>query len=191
MTQLLIGLVLFFAGHSVSIVNVAWRDAMAARLGEWTWKGLYSLLALAGLALIIMGYADARFDAAPLYQSPNWLRNLALVLLLPVFPLLVSTYFPGRISRAAKHPTLLATKLWATAHLLVNGTLADLLLFGSFLAWAVADRISMKRRVQRPLPGAPDSAWNDLIAVVVGLGVYAGLLMGLHYWLFGVSAAPL
>ncbi len=191
MTLLLVGLVLFFAGHSVSIVNVAWRDAMAARLGEWPWKGLYSLLALVGLGLIIVGYADARFDAAPLYVSPNWLRNLALVLLLPVFPLLVSTYFPGRISRAAKHPTLLATKLWATTHLLVNGTTADLLLFGSFLAWAVADRISMKRRVQRPLPGAPASAWNDPIAVVVGLGVYAALLMGVHSWLFGVSAAPL
>ena len=191
MGLLLLGLVLFFAGHSVSIVNVAWRDAMAARLGEWTWKGLYSLVALAGLALIIMGYASARMDAAPLYESPTWLRNLALVFLLPVFPLLVSTYFPGRVSRAAKHPTLLATKLWATAHLLVNGTPADLLLFGSFLAWAVAERISMKRRVQRPLPGAPASAWNDLIALVVGLGIYGALVMGLHLWLFGVSAAPL
>lgn len=191
MTLLIVGLILFLGSHSTSIINVGWRDATAARLGEWPWKGLYSSVALAGFVLIVIGYGSARLEAPVLYTLPLWLRHLALVLLLPVFPLFVSTYVPGRISRTAKHPTLLATKLWATAHLLVNGTMADVLLFGAFLAWAVADRISMKRRDQRPLPGAPPSAFNDVIAVTVGVAIYAAFIMGVHQWLFGVSAAPM
>ena len=190
MILLTIGLLLFLGGHSISIINVGWRDAMAARLGDGPWKGLYSLVAVAGFVLIVVGYGSARLEAPVLYAPPIWLRHIALLLLLPVFPLFVSTYFPGRISAAAKHPTLLATKVWATAHLLMNGSGADLLLFGAFLAWAVAGRISMKQRAQRPLPGAPQSPWNDLIALVLGLGIYAALVMGVHAWLFGVAAWP-
>ncbi|MBS0434018.1 MAG: NnrU family protein, partial [Proteobacteria bacterium] len=101
--------------------------------------------------------------------------------------LLLAAYLPGRIKAAAKHPMLVATKLWATAHLLANGNLADVLLFGGFLAWAVADRISMKQRAQRPLPGAPAGRFNDLIAVLAGLALYALFITVGHRWLIGVA----
>jgi uncharacterized membrane protein len=107
--------------------------------------------------------------------------------MLPVFVLLLAAYLPGRIKSAAKHPMLLATKLWATAHLLANGNLADVLLFGGFLAWAVADRISMKRRVARAVPGAPAGPLNDAIALVGGLALYGLFVMGAHGWLIGVN----
>jgi uncharacterized membrane protein len=114
------------------------------------------------------------------------MRHLTWLLLLPVFSLLVATYAPGRIRAATKHPMLLATMIWATGHLLANGTVADLLLFGSFLLWAVADRISFSWRTQRPLPELPATRANNLIAVVFGLGIYFGFLFGLHRWLIGL-----
>jgi uncharacterized membrane protein len=184
---LIAGLILFFGTHSVSIVNSSWRDRVAARIGEGPWKGVYSLVAIAGLVLIVWGFGLARQDPTILYIPPVWLRHVALLLLVFVFPLLLAAYLPGRIKAITKHPMLVATKLWAFAHLLANGTLADLLLFGSFLAWAVVDRISMKHREQRPLPGAPPSPWNDAIAVVVGLVLYVAFVLRLHVWLFGVS----
>ena len=112
--------------------------------------------------------------------------------MLPVFPLLFATYLPGRIQSAAKHPMLAAIKIWATAHLLVNGTLADVLLFGSFLVWAVAVRISLKRRVPVPVRGASPSRYNDLIAVVLGLALYVSFILRLHGLIVGVPllAAP-
>jgi len=186
MTTLVLGLILFIGVHSVSIVNEPWRDRMAVRLGEMPWKGIYSLLAIVGLILIIQGYGSARMDPVVLYTPPAWLRHVAFLLLLPVFPLLIAAYFPGRIKAAVKHPMILSVKLWAVAHLLANGTLADVLLFGGLLAWAVADRISMKRRVQRPLPGPPEAGRNDIIAVVAGLVVYAAFFRWLHIWLIGV-----
>jgi uncharacterized membrane protein len=173
--------------HSLSIVAPAWRDAQAARLGEKPWKGLYALASLAGFALIVYGYGLARQSPVVVYDPPRMLRHLALLMLLPVFPLILAAYLPGRIKAATKHPMLVATKLWATAHLLANGNLADLLLFGGFLAWAVADRISMKRRVQRPLPGAPPRPANDAIALVLGLLLYAAFVWRVHVWLIGVS----
>lgn len=186
MTQLLIGLIVFFGIHSASIAAPAWRDRQAA-LNEKRWKGLYSLLAIVGFALIVHGYGQARLAPVPLYQPPTGLRHLAWLLMLPVFPLLLAAYLPGRIKTAAKHPMLAATKLWALAHLLANGNLADVLLFGSFLAWAVADRISLKRRAPRAVPGAPAGRFNDAIAVIGGLALYAAFIGGLHLWLIGVS----
>ena len=149
MLVLVVGLVIFLGVHSVSIVAPGWRTATVARLGERPWKGLYSLASAVGLALIVIGYGMARRDPVVLYTPPAALRHLALVVMLPVFPLLFAAYLPGRIRAAAKHPFLLAVKLWALAHLLANGMLADVLLFGGFLAWAVADRISVKRRPAR------------------------------------------
>ena len=108
-------------------------------------------------------------------------------MLIFVFPLFLAAYLPGRIQAATKHPMLAATKIWAFAHLLVNGTLADVLLFGSFLTWAVLDRISLKRREQRPIPWALPSRFNDAIAVGGGLALYAVFVLWLHAWLFGVS----
>lgn len=187
MSVLIAGLILFLGMHSISMVNASWRDSMASRIGEQSWQGLYSLVSLAGFVLIIWGYGLARQDPALLYIPPVWLRHVALLLMVFVFPLLLATYLPGRIQTLTEHPMLAATKIWAFAHLLANGTLADVVLFGSFLVWAVLDRISMKRREPRPVPGAPASGWNDVIAVVGGLGLYVAFVLWLHAWLFGVS----
>ena len=190
MLVLVAGLILFLGVHSVSIVAPAWRQGTIARLGEKPWKGLYSVAAGLGLVLVVVGYGIARRSPVVLYTPPAGLRHLALVVMLPVFPLFLATYLPGRIKTAARHPTLLAVKLWAAAHLLANGMLADVLLFGGFLAWAVADRISVKRRSAaqaHDVPAAPPSGANDAIVVVGGLAVYALFLLGGHRWLTGVS----
>lgn len=187
MTILVYGLIIFFAIHSISIVNEPWRDRMAAKMGEWSWKGLYSLFVIGGLALIVWGYGLARQQPMLLYTSPHWLRHVTMLLMLPVFPLLLAAYLPGRIQRHTKHPMLIAIMLWACAHLLVNGNLPDLLLFGSFLVWAVMDRLSMRRRRQRPLPFAVVSRTNDATALVFGLLIYVGFIFWLHGRLIGVS----
>jgi len=189
MTLLLAGLALFLGVHSVSIVAPAWRDAMASKLGEYLWKGAYSLVSLAGFVLIVNGYAAARLDPSVLWVPPGWLRHVAALLMLPVFPLLLAAYLPGRIKTRAKHPMILAVKFWALAHLLANGTLADVTLFGAFLAWAVADRISLKRRAPRPAPALPASAANDAIVVVGGLALFAAFALWLHPLLIGVAVA--
>ena len=185
-----VGQVLFLGIHTVSIVAPQWREGQIARLGEGPWKGMYSVVSAIGFGLLIYGYGAARQNPVVLYTPPTGMRHLALLLMLPVFPLLVAAYVPGRIKAIAKHPMLLATKLWATSHLLANGTLADVLLFGGFLIWAVADRISVKRRPPRPIPGAPARPYNDVIVVVVGLGLYALFVLGAHRWLFGVAPLP-
>ena len=148
MLQLLIGIVLFFGAHSASIVALPLRDRMVAK-NENAWKAVYALASLAGIVLMVRGYADLRATPTVIYATPYWMRHVAALLLLPVFVFFIAPYFPGRIKKALKHPQLVAVKLWAVAHLLVNGMLADVLLFGSFLAWAVVDRISLKRRPQR------------------------------------------
>lgn len=186
MTQLLGGLVIFLGVHSISIVNEPWRDRMVERLGVWTWKGIYSLAALVGLLMIIRGYGEARADVIELYHSPTVLRYISLVLLIPVFPLLVAAYLPGRIKATVHHPMLLAVKLWAAAHLLVTGTVANVVLFGSILLWAFADLLSVSKREPRQIPGAPPARYNDLIAVAVGLSLYIAFLFWLHELLFGI-----
>ena len=187
MSVLILGLVVFLGVHSTGIFAPAWRDRMAARLGEIPWKGLYSAVSLVGFMLIVWGYGLARLEPVGLWSPPTWLRHVALLIMLPAFPLLLAAYLPGRIQTAARHPMLAAVKLWAFAHLLANGNVADVLLFGSFLAWAVADRISLKRRSAPPAPGAPPGAANDLIALVGGLVLYGAFIGALHSWLFGVS----
>ncbi|MDP3251913.1 MAG: NnrU family protein [Hydrogenophaga sp.] len=190
MVWLIVGLVLFLGVHSVSIVSPQGRHALAGRMGEGAFKGLYSLVSFVGLALMVWGYGLARQAPVVIYTPPAGLRHAALLLMLPVFVLLLAAYLPGRIQRAAKHPMLLSVKLWATAHLLANGTVADVLLFGGFLAWAVVDRISVKRRAAAGLvrlaPALPGSAANDAIALVLGLGIYVVFVLWAHAWLFGV-----
>jgi uncharacterized membrane protein len=187
MSTLILGLVLFLGVHSVSIFAPAWRDTMAARLGLWPWKIVYALVSIAGFVLIIQGYAAARLAPVVLWVPPAAMRHVAATLMLPVFILLLATYLPGRIQAAAKHPMLVATKLWAVSHLLANGMLADVVLFGGFLAWAVADRISLKRRPARALPAAPPSKLNDVIAVVGGIALYGLFAMVLHSRWIGVA----
>ncbi|MGB5474721.1 MAG: NnrU family protein [Gammaproteobacteria bacterium] len=186
MSLLIIGLLLFFATHSISIVNVSWRNRIAARIGTLSWQGLYSMAALAGLLLIIWGYGLARQDPVVLYLPPAWLRHGAMLLLIFMFPLLLATYLPGRIQTVTKHPMLIATKLWALAHLLANGNLADVLLFGSFLTWAVVDRISLKKRPVQVVPALPASRINDVLAIVLGLALYVVFVFWGHGWLIGV-----
>lgn len=190
MTWLVVGLVMFLGIHSVSIVAADWRTARIARLGEGAWKGLYSVVSAIGIVLVAVGYGWARREPIVLYTPPAGLRHLALLVMLPVFPLLFAAYLPGRIRAATRHPMLLAVKLWALAHLLANGTLADLLLFGGFLLWAAADRVSVKRRTAaqtHEVPAAPPGPRNDAIAVVAGFAVYVVFLFWAHRWLIGVS----
>ncbi len=185
MWLLITGLVLFLGIHSISIVALSLRDKMAAK-SELGWKLFYSLVSLVGIVLIVKGYADLRQTSTVLYATPLWMRHVAATLLLPVFVLFLVSYFPGRIKNVIKHPQLLAVMLWAVAHLLVNGTMADVILFGSFLIWAIADRISMINRVSRPVPGVPKSNLNDVIVIVAGLALYLMMAFWWHELLFGV-----
>jgi len=185
-TYLVAGLVIFLGAHSVSIVSYEWRDQMVARLGAGLWRALYSFASLAGLALIAYGYGQARAAPVILYVPPVWVRDTMVMLMVFVFPMLFAAYFPGLISTALKHPMLVAVKAWAMLHLLVNGSLADVLLFGAVLAWAVADRISLKRRPVRRIRTAPPWKWNDAIAITLGFVVYVALVAGGHAWLTGI-----
>jgi uncharacterized membrane protein len=185
MIRLVIGLVHFLGNHSVSILAADWRAAQVARRGIGPWKGLYSIVAAIGLGLLIYGYGVARQEPIPVYLPPRALRHLAMLLMLPVFPLLLAAYLPGRLRAMVQHPMLVAVMLWAAAHLLANGTLADVLLFGGFLVWAVADRISAGRRAPAP-PGATWQA-NDAIAIIGGLLIYGLFIVWAHVWLIGVS----
>ena len=188
MTYLIAGLLLFLGVHSIAIVAPAWRDGMAARLGDASWKAIYALVSVIGFVMLVHGYGLARAEPMVLYTPPMWMRHVASLLMLPVFPLLLATYLPGRIKAAVKHPMLTATKAWALAHLLVNGNLADVLLFGGFLAWAVADRIAVgKRAVQRkPLVTGAPSRMNDVLAIVGGLVLYVVVFAWAHQRFIGV-----
>jgi len=190
MLKLVAGLVIFFGVHSIRIVAPAWRDRMIARLGTGGWKTIYSVASIVGFLLLVGGYAQARLDPVVLYQPPTWLRHVTALLMLPVFPLLIAAYLPGRIKAAVKHPMLAATKAWALAHLLANGMLADVLLFGGFLAWAVLDRISAGKRPQPAASGVPGPIRNDVIAVVGGLVLYAIFFAWGHTRLIGVALMP-
>jgi uncharacterized membrane protein len=187
MLVLIAGLVLFLGAHCVSFIAPHWRDRMVLLVGAPQWKGLYALIASVGFVAIIWGYGAARHSPVTLYVPPFWLHYATFILMLPVFPLALAAYLPGKIKTAARHPLLAATKCWATAHLLSNGTLAAVLLFGSFLAWAIIDRISLKNRVQAPIQTLPASAFNDAIAVIGGLALYVLFVWRLHLWLIGVQ----
>jgi len=185
MTSLIIGLFLFLGMHSISIVAEPLRDRFAAK-SKLGWKGLYALVSLLGIFLIVEGYAQARLSPVLIYASPYWLRHLSALLMLPVFILFLAPYFPGIISHFTKHPQLIAVMLWAVSHLLANGNLADILLFGAFFVWAVADLMSMKRRVSRAIPGFKESPVNDVIIVIAGLGLYGLFAVYLHALLIGI-----
>src|SRR6266581_1684913 len=146
MIVLALGLLLFLGTHSVRIHAEAWRAAQLERLGEKRWKGLYSLLSLAGFGLIVWGFGLARSEPILLWAPPTWTRHLAAVLTLPAFILLAAAYVPGtRLKAAVGHPMMLGTQVWALAHLAANGALAHALLFGTFLIWAVAGFVAAPR----------------------------------------------
>jgi uncharacterized membrane protein len=190
MLSLIVGLAIFLGGHSVTIFAPDWRERMAAQFGINGWRIGYSLVSLLGLYLIIHGFAAARLTPVVLYVPASWMRILGQLLMVPVFPLLVATWFPGKIRSTLKHPMLAAIKTWAVAHLLANGMLADVLLFGGFLAWAVALRIALKHRTPRAVPSVPVTPVNDFFAVAIGFFLFVVTAFWAHQKLFGVSPLP-
>lgn len=189
MSSLIFGLVLFLGVHSVRILSDGWRARTIAAVGEPAWKGTYSLLALAGLVLLIRGYAAARLAPVVLWSPPLWTRHAAALLTVPAFLLLAAAYVPGtRIKRAVGHPMVLGVAIWAAAHLLANGTLADVLLFGAFFLWAAADYTAARRRdrtAPNTLPAGTGA--RDLVAAGVGLGLWLAFTLWLHRALIGVA----
>jgi len=180
MLYLILGLVIFFGAHLFTTFRSreAGRD-IKTKLGYGPYMGLYSLVSLAGFVLICWGFIATR-DAG---------RHVNLALMLPALILLVASQLPtGAIKKAVKHPMLVAVKLWAFGHLLANGEINSVILFGSFLAYAVIDRIAVKKRGDNgPGPDARISVISDIGAVVVGLGLYVAILLWLHPILFGVA----
>ena len=194
MMVLIVGLILFLGVHLVP-TSPELRNGLQERIGEIPYKIIFSLLSLAGLIVIVLGYHKLQLHPGKnptLWEPPIWTRHIAVGLMLPAMILLVASVIPSRIRTAVRHPMLIAIKTWAFAHLIANGDLGALLLFGSFLAFAVYDRISVKRRgAKGPLGSAePSSAINDVVVVVLGIALYAALLLGGHQWLIGVSPMP-
>lgn len=193
MVPLVMGLALFIGIHLVT-TQPDLRQGLAQRVGVGTYKGLYSLLSFAGLALTVLGYHKVQLAPGKnpvLWNPPLWGRHVTMLLMLPVFPLLVSTYLPGRISAAIRHPMITAVKFWALAHLFVRGDAASLLLFAGLLGWAVYDRISLKQREAAGLVTIRTGpARNDVIAIVLGLVIYAVFLKWGHALLIGIPLLP-
>ena len=188
MTMLLIGLLIFLGAHSVRIFAEPWRQARIARMGAGAWKGAYSVVSLAGLALIVWGYGLARAVPVDLWAPPVWTRHLSSLLNVVAFVLLAAAYVPrNRIRAATGHPMVAGTALWAVAHLLSNGRLADLVLFGAFLAWAVLDfRAARARDRAAGVRRAPGTLGGDLAVLAVGTAAAAAFALWLHAPLVGV-----
>ena len=188
MNILIAGLIIFLGLHSVRIVADGWRSRKLAQWGEGAWKGVYSVLSIAGFALIVWGYGQARLQTVVLWVPPVATRHIAATLMLFAMILLVAAYVPGNAIKAKlHHPMILGVKTWALAHLLANGNLADVLLFGSFLAWAVVDFISSRKRDRAAGTVYPaGKTLPTVITVVLGLVVYGAFVLVLHKWLIGV-----
>lgn len=189
MALLVLGLVLFLGAHSVRIVAEPWRTRMVERLGEKRWKGLYSVVSLAGFVLLVWGYALARHNPTVLWNPPPvGLRHAVSLLTLGAFILLAAAYVPGNHLKAKlRHPMVLGVKLWAFAHLVVNNTLADVLLFGAFLLWAVLDFRAARRRERTLATVLEASVPRTVAAVVVGSVAWAVFAFWLHRAWIGVS----
>ena len=188
MTLLVLGLILFLGAHSVRIFADDWRTAQIARRGAGAWKGLYTVVSIVGFGLIVWGYGQARTQPVVLWTPQLWARHLAVLLMLVSFILLVAAYVPRNgIKSRLHHPMVLSVKVWAFAHLLANHTLADLLLFGSFLVWAVLDFRSARQRDRAAgTVYPPGTLRGTLIAVVAGTLLWALFAFWAHAWLFGV-----
>ena len=184
---MILGLVLFLGAHTLTTARDL-RASLIAAMGESGYKIGYALVSLIGLALTVWGFAHYRTAGLQeIWTPPTFLKHLNVALMLPAVILFVAAYLRGRIYAAVKHPMLAGVKLWAFGHLLANGDLGGIILFGSFLGWAVYDRISLKRRDD---PGGPPipvgGVGNDLIAVVVGIMVYLALAFAFHPVVIGV-----
>lgn len=181
------GLVLFLGVHTLTTMRER-RAALMAQLGSGRYMLLYTLTSFAGLALIVWGFSVYRATGwINVWYPPVAMKHIALALMLPATIMLVASYIRGRIYTTLKHPMLTAVKLWALVHLLSNGDLGSIILFGSFLAWAVYDRISLKRRTDAGAPPIPvGGVTNDLIAVGVGTVAYVALMFAFHPLVIGV-----
>jgi uncharacterized membrane protein len=187
MEVLIFGLIVVLGTHSLKVFAPAWRTALVARFGEGPYRGLYSLVSLIGLILTVWGFGRAWQDPTFVYAPPSWGRHVAMALMVPALILVFSSVFPaGWIKRYVNHPLLIATMLWAIAHLLANGDLAGVVLFAAFLIWAVVDRLVQPVR-SAPAGIAAKPGRGDYAAIAAGLALYAALVGGLHFWLFGVS----
>ncbi|AKR55130.1 NnrU family protein, required for expression of nitric oxide and nitrite reductases (Nir and Nor) [Devosia sp. H5989] len=182
---LIAGLVVFFAIHCIRIVAPDFRERQLAQ-NERRWKGIYSLVSLVGLGLIIWGWWVYRGEAPEIYEPPAWGRHVTMLLVLLAFILLAASNMPaGYIKTWVQHPMLTGVFLWALGHLLANGDQASLLLFGSFLVYSLLDRIAVAVRPAPPV--AFVSARSDVLAIVIGVVIYAIFVLYLHGLLFGVS----
>lgn len=188
MTYLILGLVIFLGVHSVRIVADGWRTDMRERLGEGTWKGVYSLLSLAGLALLVWGFGVAREQPVVLWTPPNGMRHLAGLLTLLAFVLFAAAYVPGNgIKARLHHPMAAGVKVWALAHLLSNGMLVHQILFGAFLLWAVASFAAARRRDRTAgTVYVPGQTLPTVVTVLLGAAVWAAVAFWLHGMLIGI-----
>lgn len=189
MTLLILGLVIFLGLHSMRIVADGWRARTIARIGENGWKGIVSIGSIIGLLLIVWGYGIARQTPTVLWASPVWTRHLAALLTVPAFIGVVAAYVPGNhIKAAVGHPMIFGVLLWAAAHLLANGTVADLLLFGGFLLWAIVDYAAALRRAPAPGAARAGARWGPtVLTVMLGLVAWAVFAFWAHRVLIGVS----
>ena len=184
MTILILGLILFLGTHSIRIVASEWRNVQVARHGEMTWKGGYALASLLGFGLIVWGFGMARLQPQVLWQPPAGMRHLSALLMLASFILLAATYVPrNRIKAAVHHPMLLATVIWAVAHLLANGKLAGVILFGSFLLWSVLALRASHQRDRAAGTVYPAGTLNATLTTVAVGGILWGVFA---YWLHGL-----
>jgi uncharacterized membrane protein len=184
---MILGLVLFLGVHTLTTQREL-RAGVIASTGEGTYKIGYALVSLLGLALIVWGFAHYRATGwIDVWTPPTAFKHITIALMLPAVILVVASYIRGRIYTALKHPMLAGVKLWAAAHLLANGDLGSIILFGSFLGWAVFDRISLKHRADTGAPPIPvGGPGNDLIAVAVGIVAYLALAFAFHPVVIGV-----
>jgi uncharacterized membrane protein len=192
LATLVLGLILFIGAHAF-VAQRPQRAAVIKAIGEWPYKALMSLVALAGLYLIFRGFGQYRDDDEwiQLWTPPNGMKHVTMALMLPACIFLAAAYLQGHIKRVLKHPMLAAVKTWAFAHLLVNGDLGGIILFGSLLAWAVYDRITLKRRTDAGGPPIPAGGWhNDVAAVIVGLIIYGALFWPFHTFVIDRPLLP-
>lgn len=190
MTLLLIGLAAFLGFHLIRIIAPAFRAGMIEKLGKRGWNGLYSVISIATLALLVYGFGQARLESGEaLWYSPPWMIHVAVLLMSIAMVLLVVSILPaGYIAVKTRHPMITSVKVWALAHLLVNGELYAVITFIAFLGWAVVLRIAAKRRIAsgETSERAYVSWIWDLVSVVVGLGIAIAFIKGIHLWLIGV-----
>jgi uncharacterized membrane protein len=187
LTTLVLGLIVFFVPH-VFVTRREARARLIARIGEGPYKIGFSVISAIGIALIVYGFARYRAtEWVNIWYPPVWTRHLALQLNWLAAICVAAAYIPGNIKRVLKHPMLVGVKLWAFSHLIANGDLGSIILFGSILAWAVFDRITLKRRTDAGGPALAQGGWpSDLVAIVVGTVAYIALVLLFHPIVIGV-----